>query len=597
MAAATGASESPMVEQVITEFFAKSLHIILESRSPYDSSRNFTRPSPPSSPLSGSQPRDRWFNLALRDCPAALENFDLWRQSNLEPLVIDILLQQRDNTRTTSAGTGRIIERWVIKYETNRSGNGSGNGSKNGGKKSRSSSAQEHSLYRRAYNGSTVLFRSLYLVVRLLPAYHLFQELSSSGRIRPLSLSHKISSFVEPFTRAEDAEMKRYAFAPIETLFGRLSLSVSYVPVLEVAAAPEPTAPMATELIMDYVGSPTTDFLRKFNSLPSDGIAPASFTMNRRHSWSTEHGAGPSASPSRMPTDNSPTAYSHQHNTSPSGKKRDRVHEECCPSPPLSPSPSHSPSSYARNPFFRYESAPLNITTVRTGGGGSRLPPSPHRKDKQQCTFQNENLTHSPSDKSIVTKDLVRRGEVQNEKSLQKVLSFGKDDLVYFRGLKLTRTSSKLFIMDELDERELVFAWEDKDTIIDQLSRIDLSDRDNHESSQEAGGTLTRSPDAAIGLLMRILKNAPGLRERLLTGPAAPVPQEPSSLQRVVTEEHGSSASSSAVVPSALLRSRTAADALEELNRYKEIRESILNRGKGHPRDTKLEEKPADGDP
>jgi autophagy-related protein 13 len=26
--------------------------------------------------------------------------------------------------------------------------------------------------------------------------------------------------------------------------------------------------------------------------------------------------------------------------------------------------------------------------------------------------------------------------------------------------------------MDELDERELVFAWEDKDTIIDQLSRF-----------------------------------------------------------------------------------------------------------------------------
>jgi hypothetical protein len=26
--------------------------------------------------------------------------------------------------------------------------------------------------------------------------------------------------------------------------------------------------------------------------------------------------------------------------------------------------------------------------------------------------------------------------------------------------------------MDELDERELVFAWEDKDTIIDQLRRF-----------------------------------------------------------------------------------------------------------------------------
>jgi autophagy-related protein 13 len=59
-----------------------------------------------------------------------------------------------------------------------------------------------------------------------------------------------------------------------------------------------------------------------------------------------------------------------------------------------------------------------------------------------------------------------------------------------------------------------------------------------------------------------------------------------------MTEEH----SSLAVVPSSFLRSRTAADALEELNRYKEIRESILNRGKGQPQDTS-EDKPTGGDP
>jgi hypothetical protein len=111
------------------------------------------------------------------------------------------------------------------------------------------------------------------------------------------------------------------------------------------------------------------------------------------------------------------------------------------------------------------------------------------------------------------------------------------------------------------------------------FSRIDISNREDRELNQDVGGSLTISPDAAIGVLMRMLKNAPGLRERLLSIPAGPVPQEPSS-QRVMTEEHGSDGSSSAVIPSSLLRSRTAADALEELNRYKEIRESILNRGK-----------------
>ncbi|KAF0895876.1 hypothetical protein E2562_016599 [Oryza meyeriana var. granulata] len=486
MAATAAAAEPPMVEQVITEFFAKSLHIILESRSPYESSRNFTRPSPPSSPLSGSQPRDRWFNLALRDCPAALENFDLWRQSNLEPLVIDIVLLHRDNTSNTTAGSGKIIERWVIQYETRKSGGGNGNGSKNNGRKSRNSSGEDHSLYRATYQGSTVLLRSLHLVVRLLPAYSLFRELNSSGRIRPLSISHKISSFVEPFTRAEDAEMKHYSFAPIETLFGRLSLSVSYVPVLEVVAASEPTTPMPPEIITDYVGSPTTDFLKKFNSLPSAGIAPACVAMARRHSWSIEHGAGTSVSPSPSPTNSEPRGSpqtciplrvslktcSHPQNASSSGQKKYTPFEECYPSPPLSPSPSHSPSaSYPKNPLFRYESAPVVIPTLKSGGGGSGLPPSPCSKGKHQFSSHNDNLAPSPDENSNVRKDLVRLGEFEKDKALQKVLSYSKYDLGYFHGLKLTRTSSKLFMMDELDERELAFAWEDRDTIIDQLNR------------------------------------------------------------------------------------------------------------------------------
>lgn len=604
---AATASEPPMVEQVITEFFAKSLHIILESRSPYESSRSFTRPSPPSSPLSGSQPRDRWFNLALRDCPAALENFDLWRQSNLEPLVIDIVMLRRDNTNTTPAEGGKIIERWVIQYETSKSGSGNDNGSKNHSRKSRNSPAEDHSLYRSTYKGSTVLFRSLHLVVRLLPAYNLFRELNSSGRIRPLNLSHKISSFVEPFTRAEDAEMKHYAFAPIETLFGRLSLSVSYVPVLEVVAAPEPTTHMSTELIMDYVGSPTTDFLRTFSSLPSDGIAPACAAMTRRHSWSIDPGARPSVSPSppsmnseprghlqpRVLLHDSPLTCLHPHSTICSGKKQSTGSEECYPSPPLSPSPSHSPSaSYPKNSLFRYESAPVVIPTGRDGGG-SGLPPSPSFKGKHQFPSQNYNLTPSPDGNSNVRKDLVRFGEFENNTALQKVLSFDKYDLGYFHGLKLTRTSSKLYITDELDERELAFAWEDRDIIIDQLNRVGISDREGQETNQDAGGSMTRTPAAAIGALVRMLKTAPGLRaSRPAIEAPPPVPQE-SSVQRVMTEEHSDAASSSA-----LLQSKTAAYALEELKKYKAIRESILDRTKALPRDdAKMGEKPADGDP
>ncbi|KAF9613429.1 hypothetical protein IFM89_008259 [Coptis chinensis] len=50
-------------------------------------------PSPTSS--SHVRPKDKWFNLALKECPAVLENLDLWRQSNLEPMVVDVVLVKR----------------------------------------------------------------------------------------------------------------------------------------------------------------------------------------------------------------------------------------------------------------------------------------------------------------------------------------------------------------------------------------------------------------------------------------------------------------------------------------------------------------------
>ena len=106
-------SDAAKLEQIITEFYTKSLHIILESRTPYVSSRNFSgeqimsmslsSPSSSSSSASASastsaassvrpRPRDKWFNLALRGYPGAMENLDLWHHSNPEPMVVDVVL-------------------------------------------------------------------------------------------------------------------------------------------------------------------------------------------------------------------------------------------------------------------------------------------------------------------------------------------------------------------------------------------------------------------------------------------------------------------------------------------------------------------------
>ncbi|KAJ1379028.1 HORMA domain superfamily [Sesbania bispinosa] len=175
MASCHGAthSETAKVEQIITEFFAKSIHIILESRA-----------------LSASS--------------------HLWRHTNLEPIVVDVVLVQRplqwDQTQAVSfspkrvlprssslkernpfcwntvdgeelrveAESEKIVERWVVQYES-RKIRDSNSGSR------RSSNTSLHNLYKK----STLLLRSLYATVKLLPAYKIFRELSSSGQAMP----------------------------------------------------------------------------------------------------------------------------------------------------------------------------------------------------------------------------------------------------------------------------------------------------------------------------------------------------------------------------------------------------------------------------
>ena len=133
------------------------------------------------------------------------------------------------------------------------------------------------------YKKLIILLRSLYSTVRILPAYEIFKEISS--KILPYGLAHRISSFVEPFTRVEDAEMEKFVFSAVETPSGRLRLAVSYLPCLENLTSDE-WARLQTEFIPDYVGSPLTDPRRRFNSSPSAVFAPAWVSFTRRHSWS-----------------------------------------------------------------------------------------------------------------------------------------------------------------------------------------------------------------------------------------------------------------------------------------------------------------------
>ncbi|KAK5834966.1 hypothetical protein PVK06_010648 [Gossypium arboreum] len=169
----------------------------------------------------GVRPRDKWFNLALRECPSALKNFDLCRQSNFEPVMIDVNLEQKpldwdpvtfspksdlvkhssskdknsffwnsDKKESGCKAKGeKVIESWFVQHES-RKGRDCSSGSR------RSSYNNLSALFKKLI----LMLRSLYVTVRLLPVCKIFRDLNSSGQIRAFKLVPRVSSSVESFT-------------------------------------------------------------------------------------------------------------------------------------------------------------------------------------------------------------------------------------------------------------------------------------------------------------------------------------------------------------------------------------------------------------
>lgn len=444
-------SEAAKMEQIVTEFYAKSLQIILEARSPYMSSRNFSgeqtlSPSSSSSSSSSVRPRDKWFNLALRECPAALENCDLWRQSNSEPMVVDVILVQRpvgwdqmnfspkrdpvrnlslkercsvgwssDQEDFGSAGKSeKIVERWIVQYESRKARDYS-SGSR------RSSNYALHNVYKK----SILLLRSLYVTVRLLPGYKIFRDLNSSGQICAFTLGHRVSSFFEPFTRKEEAEFQCFVFTPVDTSSGRLCISVWYRSSPSDVSS-ESSTPMSPQFIPDYVGSPLADPLKRFPSLPMSHGSPSSLPLPRPHSWSYDHYkvSPPSISSSPSPTHSEshasrrypPTNLPPHPPETPLVHKKHTSFDEYCPSPSFSPFPSPSPPIYIpgrhlSKGLLRSESAPWSLHAPK-------LANSPALSSKQ-------NLSPSPPQKitrSNTSKIDRSMDQIQTGATIEKVL-------------------------------------------------------------------------------------------------------------------------------------------------------------------------------
>ncbi|KAH6769477.1 hypothetical protein C2S51_014813 [Perilla frutescens var. frutescens] len=561
-------SERAKMEQIITEFFAKSLHIILESRCPYVSSRNYSGEQRPIDwdPLNFSPKRG--FVGKERYCYGS-DNEEFGCQGKNE----------------------KVIERWVLQYESKKSGGGS-SGNK------RSNCTSSHALYKK----SILLLRSLYATVRLLPAYKLFRDLISSAQIRLYNLSHRVSSFVEPFTRREEADMQRFVFTPVDTSCGRLCLSVLYRSSV-VDMSSEPSTPISPQFIQEYVGSPMAEPLKRLPSGFVSQSSPSSSPFGRRHSWSYDlyRASPPSVNPSPSP---SPT-YSDSHASL--AKQRCRrlpppglphhlpdetlathiknpSYDEYWPSPVFSPSPSPSPPTYVPNShiskaLLRSESAPVSIPASRLHSMPSLpnqqlMPPSPSMKATLLTAA--EKITHV--------------GPYQTTSTVDKVFPFSKDKPRKISGVRPSLNSSpsksfssRLSFHDDYDDGPFVV---DDDELVDSGSRSGLFDLSRHPSGPNEPGVtflVKRSQDAAVGALVRMLKKAPPLHHDTsvttqdLQGSKLQTPTNGIQDDTEISEEPGVQQSyASNLASSGLITSKTTADALEELHGYRKMKDLLL---------------------
>ncbi|KAJ3706592.1 hypothetical protein LUZ61_010297 [Rhynchospora tenuis] len=555
-------------EQIVSQFLSKALHAILAARIPY-----IHGSTPP--PSRHPRKRDRWFHLALGDPPPALEHpSGLIPNGVMEPLVVDILLTPRDDPTMPEA----IVERWLAQCEAPAPWSPL---------HSPAETSSNSFLVKRTYKKSIILLRSIYSVLRLLPAQRVFKMLCASNQSYNYDLTYRVSSFAEPFSRKEEAEFQYHCFSPVETQSGQLAVSVLYRPNLSQFNL-EISSLLPPMLITDYVGSPAADPMRAFPASPSERIgsrsstsfplrgsqhgqpstsAPASAPLlfNRPHSWTGAPSEGPSnrAQPPHHP----PTGSFY--------RKSAFNFDEFKFSPPFYMSPTPSPpkfsGSYMQSPL-RAETAPVSIP--QSGMSKVKGLRSPNLSDPTR------NFLPPPSPRSVRTTDPSSQDSFRRPDGLRnsdgysnvygtpKGLKDGRDDSGRFSlsgspRFTFSRSSSRISVPDDLDDPDFSypFAVDDVDSSDSQARSNDGKEASDfgHASSSH------KSQDAAVGVLVHMLRTAAPLRDSTYS----------SQSSKSELQEEGLGSTSS------FFMSRKASDALEELQSYKSIKEMLLSQSKG----------------
>ncbi|KAG6504044.1 autophagy-related protein 13a-like [Zingiber officinale] len=559
-------SETDRTEQIIVHFLHKTLHTVLASRIPHI--RLAPRPS--------SGKRDRWFHLDLGDLPGPIAHHGAF----MDPLVIDVLLSPRRDASESGSGE-TVVERWTAQCVPWHG-------------------APQHphdvgSFQPRTYKKSVILLRSLYALLRLLPAHRIFRMLCSSGQPYNYDLGYRVYSFAPPFSRAEGADLKRYSFTPVETLFGQIVVSVEYRPSLA-AFNLEISPLMPPMIITDYIGSPAAEPSRPFpSSLPNwasrpttsqnppRGFRPSTVAapqLDRPHSWNAAPMAHhPLSSPHDRVDKVGSSPPEHYDRLGPnqrsvSDRKANFKFDDFRLSPPFSTSTSPSPPTLGGHSLqsrLQMETAPMSIPMSATGK--SQMHRSPNLSDpfksllpppSPRSTRLDPSSQESPSkSRSFRKSEGLSGGDIYSNLHMYaayKGLKDGRDDSGRFSALSsggspryaFSRSSSRFSMQDDLDDTDFSypFAVDDVDTLDSHTRSPDVKDAEYSSSH--------KSQKAAVGSLVHMLKTAPPLRQD----------QSCSSQSSDLNGEVSMNSS---------FLSRKTSDALEELQTYKEMKNFLLS--------------------
>ncbi|PIN02779.1 hypothetical protein CDL12_24701 [Handroanthus impetiginosus] len=217
--------------QVLNRFLLKTLQIILGSRIPS------TLPHGWNGEVKNS---DKWYNLVLGHRFATMDDLCSWTRTLTEPMVIDIILVRKSKSFSIDMFKDVILERWIICFES---------------QKSMMTCEICGVSCKKTYKKLIILLRSVYSILRLLPAYQAFRKLSSLQKNCGFDIKYNVCSVSGAFSEPQES-MKGYSFVPVEAAQGRFGISVCYREDLSDFNM-DGFVLHPLEIISDYVDSPS----------------------------------------------------------------------------------------------------------------------------------------------------------------------------------------------------------------------------------------------------------------------------------------------------------------------------------------------------